>query len=224
MYAAYDRLLRGLSPGGARSALILLVNWAHQGFFSLGKTDRAGKILLEGLLTTAFFLGITAGTTLALLPAALVSLALGHTGNWILNTNVHATRRAGGRFLTQTERLRTALRSLEHRLKRARIAGALLGGSGLREEWGSASDLDVHVVRRPGVGGALGGVLAVVKERSRAFFTRIPLDIYLEDPGSGRLTRAAEAAQILVGDRAFLRILREAGIPDPGRAPGEVRP
>lgn len=212
MYAAYDRLLGRLSPGWSRSALVLLVNWVHQGFLSLGRTDRFGKILIEGLLATTALLLLTSGAGLALLPAISLSLVIAHTGNWILNTNVHATRRAGGRFRTSEGRLKKALVLLEHRLRRARIAGAVLGGSGLRGGWGPTSDLDVHVVRRPGVLGGLGGLWAVLKERTRAFFTRIPLDIYLEDPAGGRLAAVATASGIIVGDQTFQRTLIDAEI------------
>ncbi len=220
MYAAYDRFLRRLAPGWRRSALVLLVNWTHQGFFSLGRTDRLGKMLIEGLLASICFLLLTSGAGLALPPAIPLSLVIAHTGNWILNTNVHATRRAGGRFRTSEALLRKALGSLERRLRRARIAGAILGGSGLWGGWGPTSDLDVHVVRRPGVRGGLGGVWAVLKERSRAFFTRIPLDIYLEDPAGARLTAVASASGIIVGDHTFHRTLVEAQI-DTGDWPAE---
>lgn len=212
MYAAYDRLLRRLSPGWSRSALILLVNWTHQGFLSLGRTDRVGKILIEGLLATTGLLLLTAAAGLSLLPAIPLGLVIAHTGNWILNTNVHATRRAGGRFRTSEARLREALASLEGRLRRARIAGAILGGSGLRGGWGPTSDLDVHVVRRPGVRGGLGGLWAVLKERSRAFFTRIPLDIYLEEPAGARLATVASGSGIIVGEHTFHRTLADAQI------------
>ena len=212
MYPAYDRLLKRLSPGWGRSTLVLLVNWIHQGFLSLGRTDKIGKIIVEGGLVATAFLLLTSGTALALIPSVALSLVIAHTGNWILNTNVHATRRAGGRFHTSEARLRKALGSLEHRLRRARIAGALLGGSALWGGWGPTSDLDVHVVRRPGVRGVLGGLWAVLKERSRAFFTRIPLDIYLEDPAGARLTAVATASGIIVGDHTFHRALVDAQI------------
>lgn len=207
MYAGYDRLLRRLSPGLARSSLVLLVNWVHQGFLSLGKTDRIGKILIEGLLAAAAFLVLAAATTLPLISTTLLSLGIAHTGNWILNSNVHAARRAGGRFRTSKDRLTTELERLVGRLMHARVAGALLGGSGLQGGWDSTSDLDVHVVRRLGPWGALAGVWAVLKERSRAFFARFPLDIYLEDPVGGRWTSVATSTKVIAGDRTFLRSL-----------------
>jgi hypothetical protein len=60
--------------------------------------------------------------------------------------------------------------------------------------------------------GGLGGLWAVLKERTRAFFTRIPLDIYLEDPAGGRLAAVATASGIIVGDQTFQRTLIDAEI------------
>lgn len=216
MYAAYDRLLRKLSPGWARSALILFVSWVHQGFLSLGRTDRIGKVLTEGLLAAPIFLLLTFAASIPLLLASLLSLSFAHMGNWVLNTNVHAARRAGGRFRTQGERLQTALEDVAHRLRRAEVAGVLLGGSGIEGRWGPTSDLDVHVVRRPGLWGSLRGFWAVLKERARAFFTVLPLDIYLEDPAGARWERVASGSKIIVGDRGFLRslLVADAEAPD----------
>lgn len=183
-FETYDRFLRRLPPGLWRSGIVLMVNWTHQGFFSLSKTDRAAKIVLEVAFGIPLLLALSVAADVPLLAAFALSFFVAHTLNWILDTNVHAARRTSGRFRVQPGRLDRALDRLRIQLGKEDILGAYLSGSMARGAPSGTSDIDIHVVRKAGLRGALRGVEIVVRERTVAFLKGIPLDIYLEEPRS----------------------------------------
>jgi len=54
-------------------------------------------------------------------------------------------------------------------------------GSYVRGEWKPSSDLDVRLVRRAGFVSGLRACWFLLRERTRAFWMRFPLDIYVAD-------------------------------------------
>jgi hypothetical protein len=76
------------------------------------------------------------------------------------------------RLALSRQRQPTAARSL---------FGGMIFGSIARGQWHERSDLDVRLLRRPGVWNGVTGVLIVLRERWIALWSRQPLDIYLAD-------------------------------------------
>jgi hypothetical protein len=70
-------------------------------------------------------------------------------------------------------------------------------GSLARARWNPCSDLDVRLVRKPGLQSAIKVCWFATCERSRAFFCRFPLDIYVLDRYS-LLSTMAESSQAVV--------------------------
>ena len=66
----------------------------------------------------------------------------------------------------------------------------------VRGEWKETSDLDMRLVRRPGVRNGLRACWFVMKERTRANMRRFPLDVFLLDDFS-RLDRLRHDEQAL---------------------------
>lgn len=160
--------------------------WAHQGFFYLDRTQRIGRVVFE-IVPTALLAWLTG--RVGTIPLSSVGLWCGslfvvHTLNWVLNGNWWAG------VLFTFPRLRNRgdqatcdyLNRMASRLQHTRaISGVMVFGSVSRGQWHERSDLDLRLLRRPGVGSALAGVLALTRERWIALWARQPLDIYLAD-------------------------------------------
>jgi predicted nucleotidyltransferase len=111
-------------------------------------------------------------------------LFLAHTLNWVFNGNWWAGMLfAFPSLRNRGERATCAyLNDMADRLKRDRsISGAMIFGSVARGQWHERSDLDVRLLRRPGVSNAMAGVLVLLRERWIALWSRQPLDVYLAD-------------------------------------------
>ncbi len=185
-----DRLARKANrkalAGGRARLWNLPRGWAHQGFFYLDRTQRIGRVVFEIVPTVilAGLIGRIGGIPLSHVWLWCASLFLAHTLNWVLNGNWWA----GMLFAFPSLRNRgdratcAYLNRMAHRLRRDRsIAGAMIFGSIARGQWHERSDLDVRLLRRPGVGNGVTGVLILLRERWIALWSRQPLDIYLAD-------------------------------------------
>jgi predicted nucleotidyltransferase len=172
--------------GGRARLWNLPRGWAHQGFFYLDRTQRIGRVVFEIVPAAllAGLIGAIGGIRLSNVWLWCASLLLANTLNWVLNGNWWA----GMLFAFPSLRNRgeratcTYLNDMAGRLKRDRsISGAMIFGSVARGQWHERSDLDVRLLRRPGVWNAVAGVLVLLRERWIALWSRQPLDIYLAD-------------------------------------------
>jgi hypothetical protein len=160
--------------------------WAHQGFFYLDRTQRIGRVVFE-IVPTAILAGLIGG--IGGIPLSNVwlwcaGLFLAHTLNWVLNGNWWAGMLfAFPRLRNRGERATCVyLNDMADRLRRDRaISGAMIFGSVSRGQWHERSDLDMRLLRRPGVWNGVAGVLILLRERWIALWSRQPLDIYLAD-------------------------------------------
>ena len=117
---------------------------------------------------------------------------LAHTVNFLVNGQIWVVlkhfggvRHTASEFEREVERLRT------HVAREPSITYAAAYGSIARGEWKETSDLDVRLVRAPGVGSALRSCWFATRERSRALARRFPLDVYVLD-GPESLQKLAE--------------------------------
>ncbi len=185
-----DRLARKADhkarAGGRAKLWNLPRGWAHQGFFYLDRTQRIGRVVLEIVPTAilAGLIGAVAGISLSHIWLWCASLFLAHTLNWILNGNWWAGMLfAFPHLRNRGDRATCAyLNGMADRLRRDRaISGAMVFGSVARGKWHERSDVDVRLLRRPGVWNGVTGVLVLLRERWIALWSRQPLDIYLVD-------------------------------------------
>ncbi len=185
-----DRLVqqakRKARAGGRARWWNLPRGWAHQGFFYLDRTQRIGRVVFE-IIPTVLLAGLIGGV--ARIPLSrvwlwCVSLFLAHTLNWVLNGNWWAGMLFAFPSLRNRGNRATCayLNQMAHRLRRDRsISGAMIFGSIARGQWHERSDLDVRLLRRPGLWNGATGVLILLRERWIALWSRQPLDIYLVD-------------------------------------------
>jgi L-malate glycosyltransferase len=160
--------------------------WAHQGFFYLDRTQRVGRVIFEIVPTVllAWLMGRISGTPLSSLRLWCGSLLITHTLNWVLNGNWWAGMLFTFPHLHNRGDRATChyLQRMAGRLQRTRaISGAMIFGSVSRGQWHERSDLDLRLLRRPGIWNAVAAVCALTRERGIAVWARQPLDIYLAD-------------------------------------------
>lgn len=185
-----DRLARKAKrkavAGGRARLWNLPRGWAHQGFFYLDRTQRIGRVIFEIVPTVilAGLIGKIARVPLSHVWLWCAGLFLAHTLNWMLNGNWWAGMLfAFPGLRNRGDRATCAyLNQMAHRLRRDRaISGVMIFGSISRGQWHARSDLDVRLLRRPGVWNGVTGVLILLRERWIALWSRQPLDIYLAD-------------------------------------------
>jgi predicted nucleotidyltransferase len=188
-------------PEGVRSAVLLASSALFQGTLYMDPTERRVKLGLT-------FLG---GLMLSrLLPPSRYRLAkafgLAHLLNFVTTGQPWVAARGFGVNSVSPHRFEHWIGRLE-RLGHASDAIALVAvyGSHVRGEWDAGSDLDVRVVRYPGLWNGVVASLLVARERVRANLTRFPLDVYVFDsPESLSRLRDDERPTVLVDEAHWL--------------------
>jgi predicted nucleotidyltransferase len=170
--------------GGDIKFNVTIRNWIHQGFFYLDKTEMFYRLIWELIPFTFFIYILNPIGNLNWICSMLLSGFISHTLNWIFNDNFWTCIMfTFPKILNPGEKL--TIEYLSHLQNRTNnnesISGCMIYGSLSRGEWHIKSDLDIRILRNPGL---LNGFIAyffVFKERIIAVFKKQPLDIYLAD-------------------------------------------
>jgi thymidylate kinase/predicted nucleotidyltransferase len=158
----------------------LAVHWLFQGMLYMDPTERRVKLGLNLILTLLF--GWLLKRQLPSLPAFGLGLLSAHTLNFLFNGQIYGVlkhfggvRHTWDEFNQEVERFRGLVAGDPD------IVYAAAYGSLARAEWSPTSDLDVRVVRAPGLRSALRLSWFAIRERARANFKGFPLDLYVLD-------------------------------------------
>ena len=182
-----------------------LRNWLHQAITYMDRGERTVRLLMESaeilvlwaaLEKTAAFSGYNSYALL------LVAALIAHTLNWVFNGNFWALylfavpgARNPGEQKTVAYLNNMAARLMKH----PSISGLAIFGSVTRGKWHNCSDIDIRIIRKPGILNLVAASLVSVKERIRAFFSKQPLDLFLaDDTGFLRKMRSDETPVFLI--------------------------
>lgn len=160
--------------------VIILTNWLFQGILYADKTEKVFKILLDFILTTVlcFFLIPFSNAYLGL----IISLIISHTLLFILNGQLFALAKNFGIVYNEPERIIEYAHEIKNRASKSKsIDCVAVYGSLVRGEIKSTSDLDMRIIRKPGIFYGLNACIFGLKERFRALVSRFPLDLYIID-------------------------------------------
>lgn len=158
---------------------ILAINWLLQGMRGMGKTDLLGKVVLELILTSAFFIAVE-GTFLLKIG---LSLFIAHTLNWLINAHFWDTGRFLGITRTNPNRFLPYVKKIKDRSEDSQaidsiiIIGGTSRGQGIKE----TSDIDMLFIKKGGIVNTINAELISIRERAIAFFLRFPLHLELYD-------------------------------------------
>jgi len=173
-------------PGGWPRLWNLPRGWLHQGFLYQDRTQQVARALLEIGPTCLCAWAFSALFDVSLHGATVwvYAMLVSHSLNWVFNHNWWAEMLFTFPSLRNPGPQKTALylKDLADRLSRSRsISGVLLFGSLSRGAWHDRSDLDMRILRRPGILNGVRAVCAMMRERFLALLAHQPLDVYLAD-------------------------------------------
>jgi predicted nucleotidyltransferase len=170
--------------GGKTKLIVLIKNWFHQGFFYLDKTEMLFRMLCEFILFSIVFSSLYYFINVQIIQCLILSSFISHTLNWVFNDNFWACIMfTFPSVLNPGEKLTIKyLSQFQKKLnKNKHIGGCMIYGSLSRNEWQIKSDLDIRILRKPGLLCGFLSYLFVFKERVNAVIKKQPLDIYLAD-------------------------------------------
>lgn len=179
-----------LQPVVSRKLGALTVHWIFQGMLYMDPTERWFKLGLDFLL----FLAVGGLLDLSLPRPLAIGLGIftAHTLNFFFNGQIYGLLKTFGgvqhtwlEFNREVERLRVRI------VQEPCIVYAAAYGSLAREKWSPTSDLDIRLVRAPGLRSAWRVCWFAACERARAFWRRFPLDVFVLD-GYASLNRMSE--------------------------------
>ena len=175
------------SSDGKYHFVNFLKNWLHQAITYMDTGERNVRLAMESVEIVIVWLlleNIPAFTTLNIYLLLLVAALLTHTLNWIFNGNfwalyLFAVPAARNRGESETV---DYLNDMAKRLDRYKsVSGLAIFGSVTRGKWHECSDIDIRIVRKPGLSNLVAAALISIKERFIAFLQKQPLDLFLAD-------------------------------------------
>jgi predicted nucleotidyltransferase len=184
----------------------ILQNWLVQGAAMLHWPEFMFRILLEAILLAlavlTLRLSMTSGTAL------LLGFVLVHTAMWTLNGHFWALHVDERRRMVrnQPDRILRYLLALKIRVNRTRsVRACIVFGSLTRGRFTENSDLDIVFSCRAGLRNHLFGYFAGVRERTTAFFMRIPVELYFYPESVFQACEAEELPLLLKDDEGCWR-------------------
>lgn len=179
---------RKAKRGGRIMWNTIFCNLIHQSFFYLDRTEMFMRVIWEILPTSLFYalfvLLFKPGSAYCHIGMLTVSVFLTHFLNWIFNNNFWNCMNSAFPWRSNrgTERTLAYLNGMKTRLAGHRsISGMMFLGSLSRFEWHDRSDIDMRLLRAPGLLNGISAALLMSRERVIAVFERQPLDAYLAD-------------------------------------------
>lgn len=179
----------------------LASHWFFQSLMYMDKTERRFKLALDGGL--AVVIGWVLRRKLRPGASVAVSIFAAHTFNFVFNSHLWGALKHYGLANHRYDEFQRYRQGMETRIRAERsLIFAAEYGSLARSTWRPSSDIDVRVVRRPGLASGLLACSFVLRERTRAMIMRFPLDIYvLDDCRSLAALHGGEERVVLVDRR-----------------------
>jgi thymidylate kinase/predicted nucleotidyltransferase len=160
--------------------LALVSHWVFQSMLYMDSSERWFKLGLDFLLTALGTLLLKAWLTWPL--AIGVSFVIAHSINFFINGQLFALLKNYGGVSHTYEQFVAYTDALAQRAqKEPSIQKVVMYGSISRRSWSHSSDLDARILRKPGLKNGIRAAWFLLKERTRALFSKFPLDMYVLD-------------------------------------------
>lgn len=185
-------------PTSIRKLSLIFMNWTFQGILYADKTEKAFRVTVDIILTMFFASLIPISNNYIDL---FVSFLISHSLNWIFNGQLFVLAKNVTKISNNPQKIISYANKLKERsAKEKSINCMLLYGSLVRGEINPTSDLDVRIIRKPGILNGLRASLFGFKERSRAFFHQFPLDMYVVDSPKHLLKMRSDEEPLVLYD------------------------
>jgi predicted nucleotidyltransferase len=191
----------GLKVLVSRKEGALLLHWLVQGLLYMDRTERLFKIGLD--LVGGLLIGTLLRLRLPRLAAFSAGFFIAHTLNFLFNGHLWGVLKHFGGVQNSRDEFNHEVESLKARLAcEPSIIYAAAYGSLARGEWSPTSDLDVRMVRAPGMRNGWRASVFVLRERTRAFLSGFPIDIFVFDDYKFRTRMREDASPIVLKDQS----------------------
>ena len=162
-----------------RIPILTASSWLFQGILFMDVTERIFKIFIDLLIFVPIYLILSYYNVTG---SIVYALLFAHTINWIFNgqifvllKNLKLTRTEKNNFVSYVKYIKKIAED------ETSIVAVAVSGSITSERLKESSDLDVRIIRRKGIINGLRSCFFVLIQRSKSFFKRFPLDIYVFD-------------------------------------------
>ena len=183
--------------------LLILSNWLSQGIHNSDRTEKMYRILFTIIFWFLFFSLFRNRTEWSDSFLLSICFLIAHTLNWILNGNIHLllVHRLMIKKVSK-EAAFSYIDGLEERVKgKDWVQYTVIFGSIARASFHGSSDLDVSIVRKPGLRNAFCSLAFTIKEKKLADFNSIPLELYISDSPENSIRRfGAEDTPLVISD------------------------
>lgn len=185
-------------PTSIRKLSLIFMNWTFQGILYADKTEKAFRVTVDIILTMFFASLIPISNNYIDL---FVSFLISHSLNWIFNGQLFVLAKNVTKISNNPQKIISYANKLKERsAKEKSINCMLLYGSLVRGEINPTSDLDVRIIRKPGILNGLRACIFGFKERSRALFHQFPLDMYVVDSPKHLLKMRSDEEPLVLYD------------------------
>lgn len=168
-------------PFFIRFIILTFSSWLFQSILYMDRTEKIFKIFVDLILFLPLFLILNYLINNILL-SILLAFILAHTLNWIFNGQIGVLLKNLNLLNTDKEKFFAYMDNVKEKVVNEKsIRAAAAFGSLSRKKLKKTSDLDIRVIRKPGYINGIKSCFFVLKERSKSFFNKFPLDIYVLD-------------------------------------------
>ena len=169
-----------LRPFLKRRSFVIVANWVFQNTLVMATSERVFRFALEFACAVTIF--VTVSSFVSNFENAVLSLFTAHTINWALNGNFWATQKFFGRKYSSAKMNQFLMKLRQRaRLSQDGVAAIAVFGSLSRGQFSESSDLDVRIVRKPGIFSWAKANLFALQLRLIASVRTLPLDLLVLD-------------------------------------------
>jgi len=183
--------------------LLLLSNWLFQGIRNADRTEKVYKILFTLIFWVFVYMLFQIKSGVFVWHNIIYSFLIAHTLNWVINGNVSILLIHNILLVKLSKRdLFQYMEKLQAKTKNKEwILYAASFGSICRGDLKDSSDIDISIVRKPGLKNAFKSIWFAIKEKKIADFKGIPLEIYISDsPQDSKKRFGAEKNPVVISD------------------------
>lgn len=167
-------------PFYLKMPVLTISSWLFQGVLYMDTTERDLKLLLDVLIFLPLF--FVFNHYFSNVFTGFIAIVIAHTINWVFNGQIFVLLKNLKLVSTSHKLFVEYLNDIKRKVENEdSITAVAAFGSLSREELKKTSDLDIRIIRKPGIMNGIKACVFVLKERTESFFRGFPLDIYVLD-------------------------------------------
>lgn len=161
-------------------------NWLMQGIFHADRSEKIYKISFTFIFWIIFTILLLLIFNNSILKSIFFGFLFAHTLNWLTNNNLFVLLVHRMRLIKTTKlELFNQLESIQNRLEKLPnkdwILYSVSHGGICNGTLNRNSDIDVSLIRKPGLKNMYRAIKFYIKEKKYADFNGVPLDIFIND-------------------------------------------